>query len=329
MGSGIAGLAGMTEERGIVLRPLLSLGREDLGSAVAEAGLSTIADPTNEDLRIPRNRMRRRVIPALGGASITSRARSLGDAASALNSGLERRLLSLFPELEDCEHVRASVATLRALPPELLSWALALLHRRAGADYPPRASSIAQLRGQLAGGGDVSCDCGGGWRWRGDRAGWLVPWRVPEREVKSTMPFAYTVSAPGGIEIREVGQTFRLSQQPVAAWMWQGAPGRAALALPLTSGETVTVRSRRAGDRLQPLGCEHPRRLKDVFIDRKMPRERRDRLPLLCVGEQVAWVPGVTIHHPFRLADDAIVAWVAELSPIDEAASTAEGTIRA
>ena len=57
----------------------------------------------------------------------------------------------------------------------------------------------------------------------------------------------------------------------------------------------------------------HRRRLKDLLIDRKVPREMRDRLPLLCVDDQVAWVPGVTIHHPFRLREGATVAWVAEL----------------
>ena len=75
----------------------------------------------------------------------------------------------------------------------------------------------------------------------------------------------------------------------------------------------MTVRSRRAGDRLQPLGTPHRRRLKELLIDRKVPRETRDRLPLLCVEGQVAWVPGVTIHHPFRLREGAVTAWVAEL----------------
>jgi tRNA(Ile)-lysidine synthase len=117
------------------------------------------------------------------------------------------------------------------------------------------------------------------------------------------------------VEIREAGTTFRLTQQPVAPWMRHGSPVRAALDLPLAAGEPVTVRSRRPGDRLQPFGSSHHRRLKDLLIDRKVPRVVRQRLPLLCVGGQVAWVPGITIHHPFRLREGATMAWVAELLP--------------
>jgi tRNA(Ile)-lysidine synthase len=53
--------------------------------------------------------------------------------------------------------------------------------------------------------------------------------------------------------------------------------------------------------------------LKEVLIDRRVPREVRERLPLLCVGERVAWVPGVTIDERFRLAGHA-TAWVAEVA---------------
>jgi tRNA(Ile)-lysidine synthetase-like protein len=98
--------------------------------------------------------------------------------------------------------------------------------------------------------------------------------------------------------------------------MYRGAPDRAALALELAAGDAVTVRSRRPGDRLQPLGAAGRRRLKQVLIDRRVPRRRRDRLPLLVVGGEVAWVPGVTVAEPFRLppapAAGATV-WVAEL----------------
>jgi hypothetical protein len=31
------------------------------------------------------------------------------------------------------------------------------------------------------------------------------------------------------------------------------------------------------------------------------------------VGEQVAWVPGITVHHPWRLRPESRWAWVAEL----------------
>jgi tRNA(Ile)-lysidine synthetase-like protein len=95
--------------------------------------------------------------------------------------------------------------------------------------------------------------------------------------------------------------------------MFQGSPHRAALALPLVEGDRVTIRNRRPGDRIHPLGASGSRRLKEVLIDRRVPRLERERLPLLCVGERIAWAPGVTIDQRFRLEGHA-AAWVAEVA---------------
>ena len=94
--------------------------------------------------------------------------------------------------------------------------------------------------------------------------------------------------------------------------MFATSSWRAGLALPLSAGDRITVRSRRPGDRLRPLGSPWERRLKDVLIDRKVPRQQRDRLPLLCLGRRVLWVPGVTIDDGCRLGTET-EAWAAEL----------------
>jgi len=30
-----------------------------------------------------------------------------------------------------------------------------------------------------------------------------------------------------------------------------------------------------------------------VFVDRKLPRARRDRLPMVMINETIAWIPGL------------------------------------
>jgi tRNA(Ile)-lysidine synthase len=94
--------------------------------------------------------------------------------------------------------------------------------------------------------------------------------------------------------------------------MLRGAARRTGLGLRLRPGDTVTVRNRRPGDRLKPLGSDHRRRLKDLLIDRRVPRRERDRLPLLEVGGRIVWVPGVTVHNDCRLTPSSEV-WLAEI----------------
>ena len=96
--------------------------------------------------------------------------------------------------------------------------------------------------------------------------------------------------------------------------MFDGSPTRTGLGAALRAGDHVTIRNRRPGDRLRPLGCPYRRKLKDVLIDRHVPRVERDRIPLVCLDDSIAWVPGVTIDERFRIGDES-EAWLAELEP--------------
>ena len=198
-GSGLAGLAGMATRHGTVLRPFLSLPRERLRAACTSAGLAPLEDPTNRDVAVPRNRLRHHLLPVLGGDEAAAGARALGAAASTLARRIERRLVTLIPELAaSAAAPRVPLAALRRLPAELLPWALALLHRRSGVEYPPRAVAVAELRRQLYRCDRVNCDCGGGWRWRTDRAG-----RLRVEQAVPASPYTYTVAVRGGFEISQ------------------------------------------------------------------------------------------------------------------------------
>lgn len=307
-GSGLAGLSGIRAVHGRVIRPLLYLPRILLREEVEAAGLAWVDDPTNQDLRVPRNLVRHRLLPGLD-ADPASLAR-LSEKALRAGAALDRRLEGLLEVrlLED--GVAVDRGSLLRLPEELIPFALAALHRRAGAAYPAGSAARAELLRQLGAETErLACDCGGGWRW--EAAGGLLTLRRPLLTVKP-LRFTYTLQIPGRLEIPELGVRVGLHHHPVEPWMFQGSPHRAGLALPLAAGDRVTVRNRRPGDRLHPLGAAGSRRLKEVLIDRRVPRDQRDRIPLLCVGERIAWIPGITIDQRFRITCEA-AAWVAEV----------------
>ncbi|HEY1270203.1 MAG TPA: tRNA lysidine(34) synthetase TilS [Candidatus Binatia bacterium] len=54
----------------------------------------------------------------------------------------------------------------------------------------------------------------------------------------------------------------------------------------------LTVRNFRPGDRFRPLGMTGHKKLKELFIDRKLALETRATLPLLVAGEEIVWIPG-------------------------------------
>ena len=60
------------------------------------------------------------------------------------------------------------------------------------------------------------------------------------------------------------------------------------------------MRTRQPGDVISPKGFSGTKKLQNYFVDRKIDRDLRDKLPLLCLGNQVLWIPGYEINEKFR-----------------------------
>ncbi|HTQ79920.1 MAG TPA: tRNA lysidine(34) synthetase TilS [Thermoanaerobaculia bacterium] len=208
-GSGLTGLSGIRPVSivggsggAVLLRPLLAAPRSALMVAVEAAGLTPADDPTNRDLRQPRNRVRHQLLPALsathpGPPSLEESLARLARRAA----GASRRLAALLAErlgpLPTPGGTSISRLGFERLPEALRAFALAAVHRQAGAPYPASAQARAELLRQLARPGRVGCDCGGGWRWegrgRGENRRLLL--RPPSRRAVSP-GFTYTSQMP-------------------------------------------------------------------------------------------------------------------------------------
>lgn len=63
----------------------------------------------------------------------------------------------------------------------------------------------------------------------------------------------------------------------------------------------ISLRFRKNGDRFSPLGMKGSKKLKDIFIDLKVPREERDFIPLLCFDEDISWIIGYKMSDKFKV----------------------------
>jgi len=69
---------------------------------------------------------------------------------------------------------------------------------------------------------------------------------------------------------------------------------------------TLTVRRRRPGDRLTPLGSPGRRKLKDYLISRHVPRSERDFVPIVAAGDPVLVVVGLGVDDGAALSDNTL-----------------------
>jgi tRNA(Ile)-lysidine synthase len=67
--------------------------------------------------------------------------------------------------------------------------------------------------------------------------------------------------------------------------------------------QPLQVRNRRRGDRFQPLGMLGEKKLKDFFIDAKVPKQLRDQIPILVSGDEILWVIGYRMSDRFKVTD--------------------------
>jgi tRNA(Ile)-lysidine synthase len=115
-------------------------------------------------------------------------------------------------------------------------------------------------------------------------------WHIPGIEHKLS---GRTGQLPGG-HVTETGATDPARLDPLTAFVRADRP-----VLPLA------VRSRRPGDRFQPLGLGgRGKKLQDFLVDRKVPREERDSLPLVVDGDdRIVWIVGQSVAEDFRVTE--------------------------
>jgi tRNA(Ile)-lysidine synthase len=121
-------------------------------------------------------------------------------------------------------------------------------------------------------------------------------------------PFSYALSVPGEVEVPEANCSVSASIAPSAGEM----------AGPTISGGLIhlipidrcpgplSVRNRRDGDWFRPPGLGGRKKLQDFFVDRKVPRERRDAVPLVVDGRgRILWVAGHSADEEFLVQNPA------------------------
>jgi tRNA(Ile)-lysidine synthase len=109
------------------------------------------------------------------------------------------------------------------------------------------------------------------------------------------------LALPGFVILPEAGVTITASVGTDDAERQGPRPAVARL-----QAESVTppleVRFWRAGDRFRPLGAPGRRKVQDLFVDRKVPRDERRRVPIVVDATgRILWVAGVAVAEECRV----------------------------
>jgi tRNA(Ile)-lysidine synthase len=307
---GSRALLGMAPRRGRLVRPLLEATREETRAYCREHGLSWHDDPTNEDPRFARSRLRNEVLPVLRALAAGAE-RTIAETSFLLRDErlvLERAADAVIAELG----IPTPLEALRSEPVGLARTVLIRLAERAASGPPSTdapsagpASAVALSRADcaailaLSDKGTRALDLGGGLRAVAEYG--ALRFVVGDAQHESS-PADVPLAIPGEAEFGDWEVHARVEK--VAQSAGGGfLPARGDALLSTRSLEPpLTVRAWRHGDRMRPAGLEGSKTLQDLFTDNKVPREERGKIPVVECGGEIVWVPGLAIGEGFPAA---------------------------
>jgi tRNA(Ile)-lysidine synthase len=314
-GAGPGGLGGIRPQRGLFGRPLLEVSRHALRDYLRERGVGFRDDETNLDTSVPRNRVRHELIPYLdqhfskGISRILSREAALARADAEYLDGVAALAAARIVSGSG-DAVEVDVAALATEPPAIgrrvARQALMAVSAGRFIGYT-HVASVMDFSSTSAVGARIDLPGVSGIRTAG---GLRLSAAVRSGPMDRAEPnyFRISLSIPGEALLPLAGA--RVTAEP-AEW-----PANGLIVAGKRRGQTpdvgvvdaselsarLMVRARQPGDRFRPLGLHGRKKLHDFFVDRKVPRSERDRVPIVVDDrDRIVWVAGHAIAEEFRV----------------------------
>jgi tRNA(Ile)-lysidine synthase len=287
----------------MIIRPLIDAWREEVESFLGEKRVSFLQDPSNRSDQYLRNRVRHELLPLLQqyNPRIRQVLVQMADLFRAEEEFWQKHLEEKFPDLVRSrrkDSLTLDIPCLAAQPfPLRLRFFRQAIERVQGhlrRVSLPHILAVESLLESPEPNKTLKLPQG------------LTVTKAYHalhfsRSTEEILPFEHAVPGPGYVEISEIGREMRFELQPRRRKVrFEDSPSVALLDFDDLEFP-LTIRSFRPGDRFQPLGMEGEKKVKDLFIDCKLPARQRKQTPLLCGGDRLLWVVGLRIDHRARL----------------------------
>jgi len=312
-GAGVAGLGAMPRRRvlgaGHLLRPLLSVSRQELELYAAQNDLLWVDDPSNLDEHYRRNFLRHKVMPLLKQRwpGVLQRMQT--------TSAVMQESQALLQEVAVQDYGRlvaagGSVELLKALPVQgLLDMSAARRHnllrwwlQKLG-DLPPDYEAMlqvdVQVLGAVADGQPELYLAHGLLRRSQGQLYWLSA--IERRQLESPDHQAQAIIWSDALA------------QQASVGLNHGFLRQVTNGLRLQPGDQLRISRRQGGERCQPQGRQHSQSLKKLLQEYQVPAWQRSQLPLFWVNGKLAMVGDIWICHGYAVAPESLGwAWSAD-----------------
>lgn len=321
-GTGTDGLSGIEylrkeKNKGIIIRPLLDVSREEIEAYCREHQLEPQIDQTNLEPIYTRNKIRLELLPYLSEQynpnmiAVLNRLSKIAKEDKSYFGQKVDELIALHAKFRGPYRAGYPYPALADELPAIRRRIIMRIFDHIGLRKDITAAHLEQADRLLKEGATSSAT--------DFAAGYVMEISYDtvefyKKEEKQRFDFEYILNLSGDTDISELNAKIGVKILTRHDWEnlgWEDhISGNERNICRLNydkiaeSGCQPVLRTRRQGDYIVPLGMKGRKKLQDVFVDEKRAREERDRIPVLSLGSEVIWVAGGRINENYKVKDD-------------------------
>lgn len=289
-GTGTDGLRGISIRSDYIIRPILPFTRDEIEEYLHENHISYVDDSTNFENDYHRNKLRNLLIPQLEreyNPNIKSALIKLSDIATEDVEYLEMRARESFKLVSEIKEnsIVVDVLKLQALHKSIARRVIRIALETLNCELED--VSLENIEDILELSQNISGKALGNIRGIGVRKSYenLIFESNNTRVEKS---FYKELKMGNNI----VNDAFSIIMESCEG---RGTEDAHSIFIPIEfMGVGLIARNRKSADRIRPIGLNGSKKIKDIFIDKKVDRNIRDTVPIIESGTGIIWVSGYT-----------------------------------
>ncbi|MGI6084415.1 MAG: tRNA lysidine(34) synthetase TilS [Acetivibrionales bacterium] len=312
-GTGLDGLCGMSMKQGKIIRPLLNIPRSQIIKYLENNNINFCTDSSNKSFDYTRNRIRNVLFPEINrlfGVDPANQLFKLSTLVSDDRDFLDQETKRAFEAivLSDSDELVLSATGLRNLSNAIEKRIIRLAWERINSSRKNLESVhvdqiITLCRNNRTGKKVVL---------KNDIEVLLSYDRLIFKKTgkKDYWPYSYYINMEGFTKVPELQAVLEAKVITGGNLSYMGdieqVPENSLVQffdLDKLDGEAV-VRNRLAGDKIRPYKGAGEKKLKDFFIDKKIPGEKREMIPLVARGNRIIWIVGMRTSEDYRARKD-------------------------
>lgn len=283
-GTGLDGMCGIAPKRGLIIRPLLEVPKQDILDLLNENQVAYCIDGTNAQTDYDRNRIRHNIMPELTQINdralehITEMTNRLSEISEYIS--LEAKgLLQIAKSGENSLRKRALATAPRVIASQALKEYLSR--------FMPYEKDVASVHIES-----------------------ILDLLNEDGERQIQLPYKKTLI----ISYEDIYVIDGEEPKKKSTFNYREFDYKTGMKYPTETytkwfdcdriGANIVIRTREEGDYLCIDSDGNHKSIQDYFVDEKIPRHLRDEVPLVCDGNHVMWVVGYRVSEYYKISKD-------------------------